>query len=139
MVVVGRLAIEQPDLQGASNSSASNSSATSGSLRIDEFVIIAGKGFITEANGEGLFGFVGIKDEIFIKGDVDEGAGRVNNRRSGDAWSEMIRRGVKNRRGINRECKSGDGVITAVFNFAIWIYDYRWVVSDGDALIVIDI
>ena len=109
MVVVGRLAIEQPDLQGASNSS-----ATSGSLRIDEFVIIAGKGFITDANGEGLFGFVGIKDEIFIKGDVDEGAGRVNNRRSGDAWSEMIRRGVKNRRGINRECKSGDGVITCL-------------------------
>ena len=44
-----------------------------------------------------------------------------------------------NRRGINREGKSGDGVIAAVLNFAGLICDYRWVVSDGDALIVKDL
>ena len=118
MVVVGLLAIKELDLESARCSG--RCSATSRSLEIDEFEVSVGKVVVTDANGEAIFGVVVVKDERFIKGKVDDGAGRLNNRRSGDAWSGIIRRGLINRGGINRECESANkvAVIAFVLNFA---------------------
>ena len=95
MVVVGLLAIEELDLESARCSG--RCSATSRSWEINEIEVRVGKCVVTDANGEAIFGVDVVKDESFIKGEVDDGARGLNNRRSGDAWSGIIRRGLINR------------------------------------------
>ena len=79
MVAVGLLAIEELDLQTAANSCWSGS-ASSGSLDIDEFEVSGAESDFTDANGEAIFCLDGIKDESFIKGEVDNGTSWINRR-----------------------------------------------------------
>ena len=72
MVVVGLLAIEEPDLQSTATS-CWRGSATIGSLESDEFEVSGVESVLTDANGEAIFGVVGVKDESFIKVEVDQG------------------------------------------------------------------
>ena len=74
MVVVGLLAIEEPDLQSTATSCWRGSATIgSGSLESDEFEVSGVESVLTDANGEAIFGVVGVKDESFIKVEVDQG------------------------------------------------------------------
>ena len=77
MVVVGLLAVEECDLQ-TTTSHCSSGSTTSWGFKVEEFEISGGEGVIADANGEGIFDVVGIKDESFIKGEVDDRARGLN-------------------------------------------------------------
>ena len=116
-------------------------SATSRSLEIGEFEISGIESVLADANGEAIFGVVGVKDQSLIKGEVDDGARGLDRRRPGDAWSGIIRRGLINRGGINSEGERGNkvAVIAVVLNVASCISSLNILVSDRNALIVIDL
>ena len=68
----------------------SSGGTTSWGFKVEEFEISGGECVIADANGEGIFDVVGIKDESFIKGEVDDRARGLNGGRTGDARCLVI-------------------------------------------------
>ena len=91
---MGLRSIEELDLQAAATSRC-GVSATSRSCGCDEFEFSGVESVLTDANGEAIYGLVGVKDKSLIKGEVDNGTSsavrNINQQLEDSERKEVIR------------------------------------------------